>query len=83
MVVAVVLALVACGGPTSVQGPTRHHRAVTPAAYSHYIRGRLATLEHDYATAVREFELARQAAPEEPELTVALFGAILLHLSTR
>ncbi len=83
MGLAVVIALGACGGRASVPGPTRYHRAVVPTAYAHYIRGRLASYEHDYATAIREFELARRAAPDEPELTVALFEAILLHLSAR
>ena len=62
-------------------GPTRYHRAIAPAAYAHYVRGRIASYNRDFVTAIREFQLARRAAPDEPELRTALFEAILLHLS--
>jgi hypothetical protein len=72
---------VACGGRSSVTGPTTQRARVPYRAYAHYIRARVAEYDRDYAEAVRELALARREAPGDAELRDAMFRAILLQLA--
>ncbi len=70
---AVLILLAACGPKPParpVPPPT-----LAPAAYAHYLRGRLAMLEGDYERAVTELQAAAAAAPDEAMIVVAQIDA--------
>jgi tetratricopeptide (TPR) repeat protein len=56
------------------QTPTDDARsaAVSPYAYEHYVRARLASEDGDHDAAITELRLAATVAPDEPELAVAI-----------
>lgn len=56
----------ACTPPAATKPPP-----LAPEAYAHYVRGRAAFFEADYATALLELEEAAAAAPDEPGVAVA------------
>jgi tetratricopeptide (TPR) repeat protein len=66
LVLVATLAAAACG-PAATRPPP----PLAPEAYAHYVRGRAAYFEADYATALRELEEAQAAAPDEPGVAVA------------
>jgi tetratricopeptide (TPR) repeat protein len=69
----VVGALVACGGARPAPPPP----APLPRdAYAHYLAGKAALFDEDFAAAVSHLRAAAAAAPAEPELAVALIAAL-------
>lgn len=71
---AAVLGLLACGGAPARRGPLP---PLPRDGYAHYLAGRLALVDGDAEQAVREFGLAALAAPDQPDIVVALVGAQL------
>ena len=61
---------VAAGAGCAPPAPARPV-PLAPEAYAHYVRGRAAFFEADYATALRELDEAAAAAPDEPGVAVA------------
>lgn len=55
----------------------RRSGPLSPAAYAHYLRGRLAMETADYAGAALQFRAAVAAAPYEAEIRVALIEALV------
>ena len=81
--VAAVIAALACTGTvacgSSHPAPRASQRPVvplSPAAYAHYLRGRIAMFEGDYPHAVMQFRAATSAAPTEAPVYVALIEAL-------
>ena len=72
----VIALLAACGGPRHVSRYQMVHLygpPVVPAeAYEHYIEGKRASLSGDHQRAIAHFKLASHAAPDQPELPVAI-----------
>ena len=72
------IGIVACGGKAK---PPRLAPPPPPAplpaeAYAHYLRGRLAMIDDDFATAIREFGDAADVAPDAAEIGVAYIDAL-------
>ena len=78
-VVSVLLAATACG--TARTTPPRHPYAVAPSvspvAYEHYIRGRMASERGDHELAVIELRMAAGAAGDNAELHLAIGEELL------
>lgn len=66
--------MIACGDKKPPKPPEAP--PLSASAYSHYVRGRLAAIEGDTDEAAREFGLAAQAAPDEPEIVAAYIRAL-------
>ncbi len=63
--------------------PSQHNGPLSPAAYSHYLRGRLAAEARDYTTAALQFRAAIAAAPHQAQIRVALIEVLLRARDTR
>lgn len=63
-------------GPPPVRTRVAKVRPLSPAAYSHYLRGRIAVIEGDYDRAVAELNKASLAAPTEAAIRVAYIDAL-------
>lgn len=77
---ALVVALAGCssGAPAPVRRPKEPvQRPISAAAYGHYLRGRLASLEGDEVRAAAELRAAAAAAPGEAAIQVALADSLL------
>ncbi len=70
--------LAACGSRTeSLQAPAPPPAPLSASAYSHYLRGRVASFEGDQPLAIREFRAATAAAPDQAPILVAFVDALL------
>lgn len=69
--VIVALAAITALLPACTPPAARPQQPLAPKAYAHYLRGRAAYFEADYARALTELEQAAQAAPDEPGVEVA------------
>ncbi|MCG8419996.1 MAG: tetratricopeptide repeat protein [Proteobacteria bacterium] len=75
IVTALSVLLLACGRPLpKVDSP--EPAPLSAAAYSHYLRGRIAIHEGSYDQAIRQFRAASLAAPDEVPIQVALIEAL-------
>lgn len=63
---------VACGG----SAPPRRPAPLPQAAYAHYLAGRAAIFDEDPAASIPHLRAALAAAPDEPQLAVALIAAL-------
>jgi tetratricopeptide (TPR) repeat protein len=71
---ALALLLTGCGAATTSDSPPT---LVSPQAYEHYLRARLAGERGESADAAAHLRIAIQAAPDERELRAALIDALL------
>ncbi len=74
--IAAAAAVVAAAGAGCAPAAPVRPPPLAPEAYAHYVRGRAAFFEADYATALRELDEAMAAAPDEPGVAVARVEAM-------
>ncbi len=67
-----------CGGKakTKSQRPVKAVSLLSAEAYSHYLRGRLASIDGDLELAIVELRAATRAAPQEASIAIALADAL-------
>src|SRR6476659_5252491 len=72
-----LLALVAAAGCPRPHAEAPAEPPLPAPAYAHYVRGRVAAYEGDYALAAEELRAAAAAAPDEPRIEVERIRALI------